>query len=934
MTRLHDVAGLGQSIWIDTIRRSFLASGELERLVADGVRGVTSNPTIFDQAIRGSDEYDPELQALAEQGKDPEEIYEALAVDDIRRAADLLLPVYRETQGADGFASLEVSPALAHDTAGTVAAARRLFAFLGRPNVMIKVPATPAGVAAVQTLIGEGISINVTLIFSLAQYEGVAEAYLAGLEALAAGGGDLGRVASVASFFVSRVDTAVEALLGGSEAGDRALRGRIAVDNARLAYARFRELFRGERWERLARVGARVQRPLWASTGTKNPAYPDTLYVDALIGPDTVNTVPPATLAAFLDHGTARATVGDDLEGARERRADLATAGVDLDAITRTLLEEGLDAFARSYASLLGSVAERRERFLAAFAPFSAALGALADRVAAAETEAERDRVVPRLWARDHTLWHPEPDEIADRLGWLGLPEAMEGEVDRLEAFADEVRSEGITRALVLGMGGSSLAPEVFGKVFGGGAPGAEPGDRAGVSVGILDTTDPGAVLAAAGTHPPAKTLYLVATKSGTTVEPLSLFRFFHGRAVEALGAQAAGRHFAAVTDPGSRLAELAREHRFREVFLAEPNVGGRYAALTHFGLVPAALAGADLRRLLERARQEARRCGKAAGNPGARLGAILAEAARAGRDKVTLVASGPAAPFGDWAEQLLAESTGKDGRGLVPVVGEPVGPPEVYGGDRLFVHLGLAGDAALDGAVGALEAAGHPVVRLDLDDLYDLGGQFFRWEFATAVAAWRLGVHPFDQPDVEAAKVLAREMATAYQREGALPEPEPALRDRELTVFGDVRGSSAGEALRSFLGQGGPGAYVALHAYLQPCPGHDGPLRALQAAIRDRTRLATTLGYGPRFLHSTGQLHKGGPAAGLFVQLTADDRQDAVIPDAPGGAIHALTFGVLKRAQALGDARALADRGRPVLRIHLGESAGAGLRRLKEALS
>ena len=932
MTRLHDVAALGQSIWIDTIRRSFLASGELERLVGDGVRGVTSNPTIFDQAIAGSDDYDAELRALAERGRSAEEIYEALAVEDIGRAADLLLSVYRESWGADGFASLEVSPALAHDTAGTVAAARRLFRVLGRPNVMIKVPATPAGVAAVRALIGEGISVNVTLIFSIAQYEAVAEAYLAGLEALAAGGGDLERVASVASFFVSRVDTAVDAAL--AEAGDRTLRGRIAVDNARLAYARFRELFRGERWERLARGGARVQRPLWASTGTKNPAYPDTLYLDGLIGPDTVNTVPPATLQAFLDHGSARCSLEDDLEGARERRAALAASGVDLEAVTRTLLEEGLAAFARSYESLLASVAARRERFLAAASALSASLGGLADRVSRAEAGAERDRVVPRLWARDHTLWRPDPAEITNRLGWLGLPEAMAGEVDRLEAFAAGVRAEGITHAVVLGMGGSSLAPEVFGKVFGTTSPGAEPGDRAGVRVGILDTTDPGAILAAAGTHPPAKTLFLVATKSGTTVEPLSLFRFFHGRAVEALGAQAAGRHFVAVTDPGSRLAELAREHRFREVFLADPNVGGRYAALTHFGLVPAALAGVDLRRLLERARREAQRCRMAEGNPGARLGVILAEAARAGRDKVTLVISGPAAPFGDWAEQLLAESTGKDGRGIVPVVGEPVGLPDVYGGDRLFVYLRLAGDAPLDGAVGALEAAGHPVVRLDLDDLYDLGGQFFRWELATAVAAWRLGVHPFDQPDVEAAKVLAREMAAAYQREGALSEPEPALRDRELTVYGDVRGSSAGAALRAFLGQGGPGAYVALHAYLQPCPGHDGPLRAFQAAVRDRTRLATTLGYGPRVLHSTGQLHKGGPAAGLFVQLTADDRQDAVIPDAPGEAIHALTFGVLKRAQALGDAQALSQRGRRVLRVHLGPEPAAGLRRLREALS
>ena len=926
MTRLHDVAALGQSIWIDTIRRSFLESGELAALVGQGVRGITSNPTIFDQAIRGSDEYDADLQALAEQGKEPEAVYETLALEDIRRAADLLLPVYRAAEGADGFASLEVSPALAHDTAGTVAAARRLFGLLGRPNVMIKVPATPAGVAATRILTGEGISVNVTLIFSVAQYEAVAEAYLAGLEAFAPSGGDLRGVASVASFFVSRVDTAVDALLGDASAGE--LRGRIAVDNARLAYARFRELFRGERWERLARAGARVQRPLWASTGTKNPAYPDTLYVDSLIGPDTVNTVPPQALRAFLDHGTVRRAVEDDLDGARERLSALRARGIDFDALARALLEQGLAAFAQSYESLLASVAERRARFLAAASPISADLGALADPLARAEKEVERDRVVPRLWARDHTLWRNEPAEIVNRLGWLEAAEQMSTQVARLEAFAAGVRGEGITHAVVLGMGGSSLAPEVFGRVFGAPPAGHGVWAHEGLDARVLDTTDPAAIRSFAGAHPPAKTFFLVSTKSGTTVETLSLFRFFYARAAEALGPERAGRHFAAITDPGSPLVCLAGEHGFREVFLADPNVGGRYAALTHFGLVPAALTGVDLQKLLERASTMARRCTVAQDNPGARLGTLLAEAACAGRNKVTFVVSAPLAPFADWAEQLLAESTGKDGRGLVPVVGEPLGSPEVYGSDRLFVHLRLGGDRTHDEALQALAAAGHPVVRLRVDDLYDLGEQFFLWEFATAVAARRLGVHPFDQPDVEAAKHLARERIAVYEREGVLPEPPPALRDGELALYGDVSGLSAGAALRAFLSRGAPGGYVALQAYLQPCPGHDEALRALQARLRDGSGLAVTAGYGPRFLHSTGQLHKGGPPGGLFVQLTAGDREDVAIPGRGAGG-HPVTFGVLKKAQALGDAQALAERGRPVLRVHLGANVGGGLRRL-----
>lgn len=937
MTRLNELAGVGQSIWVDYIRRSFLTSGELQELVDQGVRGVTSNPTIFDRAIAGSDDYDAELRSLVEAGRTVEEIYDLLTLADIGRAADLLLPLYEELGGADGFVSVEVNPALAHDTEATVGEARRLFGRLGRPNVMVKVPGTAQGVPAIETLIGEGVNVNVTLLFSLEQYEAVAEAYLAGLERLTASGGDPGRVASVASFFVSRVDTAVDAAL--DRAGNEELRGTTAVDNARLAYARFQEIFTGARWERLARAGARVQRPLWASTGTKDARYSDTLYVDRLIGPDTVNTVPLRTLRAVLDHGTTAVSVTDDVDGARSRHAALAGLGIDLDAVTRGLQAEGVAAFAASHASLFGTIAAKRARLLADCCPLAESLGALAERVDAAGDALDRDNVVTRVWVRDHTVWRPKPREIVDRLAWLDAPERMSGEVDRLRAFAAGVRADGYTHAVVLGMGGSSLAPEVFGKVFG--APPAHKGlwTRGGLAVTALDTTDPGAVLICAGTHAPASTLYVVSTKSGTTVETLSLFKFFYNRATEILGAGRVGRHFVAITDPGSRLAELAQAHRFRETFLADPNVGGRYSALTHFGLVPAALVGVDLNLLLGRA-LEATRNGRGAGRPGpdrnraACLGVTLAELARSGRDKVTFLTSPALASFADWAEQLLAESTGKDGTGLVPVVGEPVGHPAVYGTDRVFVYLRLGADQTHDAEADALEAAGHPVIRLHLGDLYDVGAQFFLWEFATAVAGWRLGVQPFDQPDVEAAKVLARSMVDAYRRDGRLPEPAPTLRQGDLQLYGDAPGRSVGEALRSFVAGGRPGAYVALQAYLKPCPGHDEGLRALQTRIRDATHLPTTVGYGPRFLHSTGQMHKGDAGRGLFVQLTCDDAQDAPIPDEVGSPVSSMTFGVLKRAQALGDGQALAERGRSVLRIHLGSAVTAGLRRLAEAFA
>jgi len=916
MTKLNELAELGQAVWLDYIRRSFITSGDLQALIDEGLRGVTSNPTIFEKVIAGSTDYDQDLQRLVAEGRSVKEIYETLALDDIGRAADLLRPVYERTGGADGYVSLEVNPALAHDTAGTVAEARRLFAMLDRLNVMIKVPATCAGIPAIETLIGKGINVNVTLIFSLAQYESVAQAYLAGLEKLSMADGDLSTVASVASFFVSRVDSAVDSAL--SETGDvgTSLQGKIAIANAKMAYARFREIFTGDRWDCLAAQGARVQRPLWASTSTKNPLYPDTLYVDNLIGAHTVNTVPPATLNFFRDHGWVAPTLEAGLDEARAQQAHLGELGVDLDVITQKLQDDGVAAFAKSFDSLMASIAQKRDQLLAGWQHQEAILGAYEGAVEAALAEMVRDRVLHRIWEHDHTVWKPDPTEITNRLGWLHTVEAMLDNVACLEALADDVRAVGYTDALLLGMGGSSLAPEVFRKTF---------GVRDGyLDLTVLDSTDPAAVWAQAERLDLSRTLFIVATKSGGTVETLSFFKFFYNRVADALGVKEAGQHFIAITDPGSKLADLAQDYDFRATFLNDPNIGGRYSALSYFGLVPAALIGLDLETLLDRALTmacncEACNCPVDSDNNGGRLGAIMGELAKAGRDKITFVTSPQMASFGDWVEQLIAESTGKEGRGILPVVGEPLGPPAVYGDDRLFVYLRLDGDETHDATVAALEGAGHPVVRLHLRDLYDLGGQFFLWEMATAVAGHRLRINPFDQPNVEAAKALARRMVAEYTEKGALPGGESA----PLTA----------QALNEFLAQARPGDYVTLQAYVQPTAETDAALLVLRARLRDRFKLATTVGYGPRFLHSTGQLHKGDAGRGLFIQFTADDPRDAPIPDEAGSPDSAMSFGVLKAAQALGDQQALLVAGRRVIRFHLGGDVVSGLKQLAEAL-
>jgi glucose-6-phosphate isomerase len=588
---------------------------------------------------------------------------------------------------------------------------------------------------------------------------------------------------------------------------------------------------------------------------------------------------------------------------------------VDLDAITQKLQDDGVASFAKSFESLMVSIAEKRDRLLAEWELQSVSLGSYQEAVDAALDEMVENRVVARIWAHDHTVWKPEPAEITNRLGWLHIAEVMGEDYARLEGFVEDVRAAGYTHALLLGMGGSSLAPEVFRKTFGV-APGY-------LDLVVLDSTDPGAVLAYAEELDLARTLFIVSTKSGGTVETLSFFKYFYNRVASVVGADGAGEHFVAITDPGSKLADLAERYNFRATFLNDTNIGGRYSALSYFGLVPAALVGVDVPRLLDDATSMAcatESCVAARENPGALLGAILGELAKAGRDrgtrdKVTFVTSPQIASFGDWVEQLIAESTGKEGKGILPVVGEPLGSPDVYGDDRLFVYLRLEGDDGYDSAVQALEDAGQPVVRLRLKNLYDLGGQFFLWEMATAVASHRLAINPFDQPNVEAAKVLARRTVAEYTETGALPAGEAA----PLTE----------EALKEFLAQAKPGDYIAIQAYVQPAQEAGAALQSLRAQLRDRLKLATTVGYGPRFLHSTGQLHKGDAGNGLFIQFTAEAPQDEAIPDEAGSVDSSISFGVLKMAQALGDAQALLDAGRRMIRFDLGRDVAGGIKQL-----
>jgi len=896
---------LGQSVWLDTIDRDLLTSGGLKRLVEqEGVRGVTTNPTIFEQALRHGSAYDASVAALAATETDAAALFETLEVADVAAAADVLRPVYESSGGADGFVSIEVAPTQAFDTAGTIAEARRLWYRVDRPNVMVKVPGTAEGLPAIEQLIADGVNVNVTLLFAVTMYQRVIEAYCAGLERRVRSHEPLDTVHSVASFFVSRVDTEADKrlLAAAQAAADPAVRARLegllakaAIANAQLAYQAHLTAVGTPRWKALEAKGATVQRPLWASTSTKNPKYSDTMYVDALIGPDTVNTLPLATLRAFADHGKAERTIDWDVDGARRTVADIEAAGVGLKDVTDFLVVDGVKKFSDSYHALLAALEAKRDRLLAErplrasrrLQAFDAEIDSLLARDGARSVRALVARE-PGLWSQDEAARR----EIAQRLGWLDLPAGMASRVAELQAFAEQVRGAGFTRVVLLGMGGSSLAPETFAKVFG-----ARPDWP---TLAVLDSTDPAYIAAVERASPLDKTFFLVSSKSGTTLETSDLFEYFWQRT----GGKSGGQ-FAAITDPGTPLAVLAAERKLRRVFENPPDIGGRYSALSYFGLVPAALIGVDLKGVLERARAMAESCAAAdqvTANPGARLAAEFAAGYAAGRDKVTLVTSPELASFGAWAEQLLAESTGKKGKGLVPVAGEPLGAPTAYGNDRLFVALLLEGspDAAAQ-SLGALEAAGHPVVRLALKDRLDLGAEFQRWEVATALAGAWLGINPFDQPNVAESKANT-DRVLKQLLEGQTPNVPAAV---ERPRFG--------EALAAWAAGISHGDYVALLAYLPPSPEHDAALAAMRTAIRDALGVATTAAYGPRYLHSTGQLHKGGTQRGAFLALEVDGGPRL---DVPG---ENYAFGTLERAQELGDLIALERRGRRLLRLRLG---------------
>ena len=885
MNPLQALQDKDESIWMDNIRRSMLTSGELKRYIKDFVlTGLTSNPTIFEHAIAGGSDYDESIARYRDdKNPDIEDIFFELAIEDLVQAADLFRPVYDKTQGGDGFVSLELSPELADDTKGSIAQARRLAGEAQRPNLLIKIPGTRAGAGtadtpgAIEEVIYQGIPVNVTLLFSAEQYVAAAEAYMRGIERRVAEGKDA-NVPSVASLFISRWDKASVDDLPDD------LKNRLGIAVSMQAYREYRRILGSDRWKKLAARGAKPQRLLWASTGVKDPSLPEGYYLTELAAPDTVATVPEETLFAFARNGKVNGVLDDDGGDADEVIKKINEAGVDTDDLARQLQEEGKQKFSDSYHKLLARIEKKLAQLREADSRESESLGEMAGGVEETIAGLDKDDAVARIWERDHTLWQKDPSEVSNRLGWLDSPTQMREEVPRLKAFTEGLDKDGITHVLWSGMGGSSLFPQVLQHAF---------ADAGGLKMIVLDSSNPVTVEDALKALPLDKTLFLFASKSGGTLETRCHLDLFWSKNDDP-------SRYAVITDRGSELGKIAEERGFRQVFFNNPDIGGRYSALSHFGLVAAALLGVDVEELLERAGQMIAACKPdhaTADNPGVRFGAAISYAALHGCDKLTLVLPPEIARFGAWLEQLIAESTGKHGVGILPVADEPIGLPRVYGKDRFFVCIGEETDLgaiastdhkAQNNELGALKDTVHPVIRLPYVDRYSIGAECFRWEFAIAVAGKVLDINPFDQPNVEAAKKAAGKVL------------EAGVPDLPVTRAADVL-----KVIK-------PGDYLAIQAYVEADSQHYADLQAARVALRDKLGVATTLGLGPRYLHSTGQLHKGGRNNGVFMQIVDDLTPDVAIPGRQYG------FRQLFEAQAAGDYEALQEHKRRVYRVAL----------------
>ncbi len=901
-----------QSLWLNYLRRSLFEGGRLRDLIEEGVSGIMGNFSLMRRVIAQSYDYEEDLKHFLsfEPRSSSQALYEKLSLEDVRLAADFFFRIYEESEGEDGFVGVDLDPHVYQEEGRGIEEARRILREINRPNVMIKIPATREGLSLFESLISEGISVNVTHIFSLAHYEEVAKAYLRGIEKCQRAE----RVISLASFSLisleSRVDEELK-IIKKEEA--LALRGKVAFALAKLILKKEKEIVEGGEWRKARERGARALRIMWVEAMRKDASYPELYYFERLIDRETGFILSPSALEAFRKVGKRKVSLEKEMGGEEALIEKLGSLGINLQQIGEELQKKELESLRHSFDLLLIALEEkmhsgdRLKRLEFALSNYQLKTE---ERV----SEWKMKGISPRLWRKDLTLWvRKRVSEAEGRLGWLGLPQEMEGKLERLEEFSSRVRERGIKGVIVLGMGGASLAPEVFSKVFGKAEGYPE--------LLIFDSTHPQAVLSLEKNLDLSQTLFIISSKSGTTLETLSLFRYFWEKA--RLKIPEPGRNFVAITDKGTPLHKLAEERKFWEVFNPRKDVGGRYSAFSEFGLLPAACSGVEVRKLVENgliAAESSAFCVPEDKSTAFFLAASLAEIASE-RDKLTFLASSSLRSFPNWLEQLIAESTGKEGKGIIPVVDEPEVSCAEYGKDRFFVFFVLEEEGKEETVkkLREMESLHHPWILLKLKNKYELGGEIFSWEIAVALACSALGVNPFDQPDVELTKEYTQRMMDWEKREGKGEE--------RILEFSIDEPEKLSQALRRWLGEIEEGDYLSLHAYLPPSPLNERFLQSLRLKLLKKSGLATTLGFGPRFLHSTGQLHKGGPNKGLFLQIVDEPEEEVKIPETD------YSFRKLIKAQAKGDYQALKKRGRKVFRVNLKQDVFEGLKTLESIL-
>lgn len=895
----------GQSVWLDYIRRGLIKSGILAKDIERGIiRGVTSNPSIFRKAITDSQDYENALIPMALANVDAEYIFTQLTVEDIRNAADLFRDLYISSQGNDGFVSLEVSPLYAHDPEKTLVQAKSIWKAVNRPNLMIKIPVTKEIFPVITELTAAGINLNLTLLFSPEQYEQAAEAYIAGLRQRIEKGETIDKIRSVASIFVSRVDTKIDSMLAETGVSSRNLQGKAAIRNAQKIYNRSLMIFNDENFGYIRERGGNAQRVLWASASVKNKLFKQTYYVDALVGENTVNTVPPSTLDALLKSCETKASLPVPEDEIEAFFVSLQNAGIDIDAVYAQLEDEGIAAFITDYNATLNSIRSRCEGI-------RKTMGQLQDVIEKSFQNFDRDSVMRRIFSKDPTVWTFNTQsypEIRNRLGWLDTYKTTESVITDYITLRNELKKEGISQILLIGTGGTSIAPEVISKIF---------ENEADIKIKVIDSTDSVEIAKVRKEYDPKSTLFIVSSKSGNAVEIRALMNYFFAQTKE-IFKDKAGSRFIAITDSGSSLEKTASELGFRHIFHSDSSVGGRFSALTAFGIIPAILMGLDHHIISQKVSEMMKNCSSslpAHRNEGAALGTFISTAATSGKDKLTIIADPAFSSFGSWLELLIAESTGKEGKGIVPIDLEPELEDKAYANDRFFVYINY--DNTYRDRTQKLQEQGYPVYEIAVDDEYDLFAEFYRWEIAVSVACSILYVNPFDQPDVLDGKICTSAKINEFHENGVLKEPEPIWEDEqaEVSTREELENLSEccnyNEIITRFISKAKSGKdYIAVNAYLSPSDESTVWLQQLRKTILQSTNCATMIGFGPRFLHSTDQLFKGGENNGFFIQVVTDHNDDIIIPK------ENISFKILERAQELGNFESLTEKGRHVIRI------------------